>query len=201
MQGICIIGNDGAGKTTTANLISNLYPNTKVVSFASALKDDLNLLRLPVHQKPYSTELRAFIRSYGDLQRQLNSDTYWVERLFSSLESCSSSVNSHSSSPIVQFATIPSSIQPEEWLVVDDMRYWSELNAWTNKFKTNTRIITLGSIQDTTNAIGQSVIEVNQLLTTLRKDTTRNMLHIPNNKEITKEELTNLISNYLSNNK
>lgn len=179
MYKVCIIGNDGAGKSTLAKLIqTTVLTDAEVCSFASTLKADLASINVPVHKKPYSASIRNFVRSYGDLMRELYGPGYWADKLISSLNDTSHSI------------------------VVDDMRYWSELEAWTTHFGKSTKVITVGAIQPYKDDYARSVIEVNELLTVLRKDATSNTLHLPDIKTTPQEITVDLLKNYLiSNNK
>lgn len=171
---VCIIGNDGAGKSTLAQLIQAEISNSfNVVSFATELKQDLYELGIPTYTKPYSVDVRGFVRSYGDLMRSLCGLDYWANRLLDNEDLLT------------------------EDIVVDDMRYWSELELWTQRFGKATRVITVGPIQSTTKDEAQSVVQVNEMLRVLRADTTANMLHLPDIKKMSNSVVLQRLQQYL----
>lgn len=173
---ICIIGNDGAGKSTLAAKIADSIVNdAKVVSFATPLKSNLLNIGVPTNAKPYSSEVRSFVRAYGDLMRSIHGSGFWAEQLLSDIATETKST------------------------IVDDMRYWSEFNAWTSAFGKSTKVITVGPIVATNSNDAQSIIQVNELLRVLRQDKSSNMLHLPDIKTMPQELVDVQLNKYLNN--
>lgn len=153
---ICIIGNDAAGKSTTANKIVELYSeqgiNTEIVAFATPLKSMLFSLGVPVYTKPYPPAVRNVIRAMGDVMRHLHGKRYWSKQLICSIEN-----------------TVKNNPDMSQVYVVDDMRYWSEFNDWMDTYRENAYIIAIGYPNPNVKVTDpDSVIEVNDLLGFLR---------------------------------
>lgn len=159
MTKFCIIGNDSTGKSTTANLIvelySTYYPQHKVeiLSYAAPLKEILATYKIPVYSKPYTSNTRNVLRAFGDAMREVHGERYWSNIIVSKIKD-------NDSTHILNTNNV---------YIIDDMRYWSEFNHWLESFE-DSYVIVIGYPRPTTPNDADSVVQVNELINFLRND-------------------------------
>jgi energy-coupling factor transporter ATP-binding protein EcfA2 len=91
---IGIAGRKGVGKSTLAEMLADMIPDTRVVAFADALKDDVlsvvnRALDTDYHRDDLERDKAAvwgpILQGWGELCRRTHGQDYWVDRLATTL--------------------------------------------------------------------------------------------------------------------
>lgn len=156
--GISIVGHDGAGKSTLARYLHECFPQSEVVSFATALKQELETEVAGVWSKPYTKIRRDILRFYGEGVRKYYNEQHWIDLL-------------------AKHIAAKSDI---EIFICDDMRYITEMTYWFEQFE-HVLLIGIESLEVTSKEAlespFQSVRECQQIIDFIRYNQDTPFIH------------------------